>query len=354
MKRVTSSGDVDRMLPTILFEVSARLGAALYVDQKHGQAGYIEFSDGNRCFFKGPSFDINPQGASSIAKDKDYCAQLLRHFELPVPDSVLVFSPRYRQQMSLKNIKVARSLLFAGAALDFAEAYGFPLFVKPNEGSEGRGVMRVMDRNDLLECLWSLSLVEDRILVQRAISGRDYRVVVLGNRVLSAYERRPLNVVGDGQSSIAQLINVKLTALEMQTRSAKIEADDLRIGLELRSQGYDLASKPAEGKVVYLLPNANLSTGGDATDITDSISHYYRDIAVRVASNLGLALAGVDIIADDLTKDGSLYHILEVNSAPGLNNYAGSSEQAGRRTRELYAEVLRWFQEYHSVRRPAI
>src|ERR1700758_1265157 len=90
-------------LPKLLAELAGEFGAVLYQEPEYGYVGYLEFPNGRRFFFRGTSFDLNPQGASAVAEDKDYCARLLSHFGYRVPEGVLLFAPRYRQQMRRRN-----------------------------------------------------------------------------------------------------------------------------------------------------------------------------------------------------------------------------------------------------------
>ncbi|MEJ2124101.1 MAG: ATP-dependent carboxylate-amine ligase [Alphaproteobacteria bacterium] len=327
-------------LLTMLTDLAPEFDAEVYCEPEYGYVGYVEFPHGRRCFFRSTTFDINPQAASSIAKDKDYCAKLLKHMGYSVPEGVLLFSQAFRQKMRLRNEQVAERLGCAEAAIAFAEKWGFPLFLKPNEGSEGRGVIKVDSIEALFEALWGLFHEEDKVLLQAPVKGRDYRIVVLDGEVVSAYERVPFAITGDGQSSVAQLLDAGLARLRTEKRGSKISAKDPRIATELRSQNIAADFVPPDGQIIRLLPNANLSTGGTSIDVTGKISARFRDLAASIARDVGLTLAGIDIIADNICASKGDYCVLEVNSAPGLNNFAGSSKQAKTRTRDLYRKLL--------------
>lgn len=335
--------DAQRTKPyllTIIEDNCREIGATLYAEPEYGYAGYIQFQSGNRRFFRGTSLDINHQGASAIAKDKDYCAHFLRHEGFSVPESVLVFSPRYRAEMAMKNIDVAKKLTSIDKAIEFVEEFGFPVFVKPNEGSEGRGVGKIYSIDQLFDTLYALFQEYPRVLVQRPVLGNDYRVVVLDGEVLSAYERRPFRVHGDGRRPIRELIQHRIRDLQSQGRGKKVSIDDIRIVRHLQSQQLTLDSVPGHRETVDLLPNANLSMGGEAIDITDAISPALSDVCISVTRALGLAFAGVDILCNNATEESSDYTILEVNSAPGLNNFAFVGQKQDRAVRKLYKKLL--------------
>ena len=343
--RMTAGTKGKPFLTSLLCDIGAEFGASVHVDPDYGYVGYIEFPSGRRFFFKNTSFDINPQAASAIARDKDYCALLLKQFGHPVPDGVLLYAPRYTQQMKLKNESVASGLGFGERAIAFVGARGFPVFLKPNEGSEGRGVTKVDTIEELFGTLWTLFEQDDMVLLQVPLQGRDYRVVVLDGEVVSAYERVPFSVIGDGRSDIAALLADAIAGLRANKRGSKIRVEDPRIAAELKRQNLAMDSVVENGRTVRLLPNANLSAGGSSVDLTDRIDGFYQDVAAKVARDLGLTLAGIDIIADDICAPGGNYCILEVNSAPGLNNFAGSSKESEARTRELYRRLLKRMSE---------
>jgi D-alanine-D-alanine ligase-like ATP-grasp enzyme len=342
MKLVRMTSDMKGLpfLSSLFFELGIEFGATIYVDSDYGYVGYVEFASGRRAFFRNTSFDINPQAASAIAKDKDYCTMVLKHFGHPVPDGILLYSPKYKHQMRLKNEAIAAGLGFTAPAIDFAQEYGFPLFLKPNDGSEGRGVTKVYSIEELFETLWQLFQDDDMILLQRPVHGRDFRVVVLDGEVVSAYERIPLGVEGDGKSDIETLLNLEVAKLRAKSRGSKVRVDDPRITSEIKRQNLSRKSVPEVGRRILLLPNANLSAGGRSVDLTDRIHQSYKDISLKVTTDLGLILAGIDILADDICSAGDDYCILEVNSAPGLNNFAGSSAESNARTRDLYRRVF--------------
>jgi D-alanine-D-alanine ligase-like ATP-grasp enzyme len=174
------------------------------------------------------------------------------------------------------------------------------------------------------------------------VKGRDYRLVVLDDRVISAYERIPLNVVGDGSSSIRALLNKKQRAFIASSRDTTIRPADPRIVEKLKRQGLSFRSVPAHGERVFLLNNANLSTGGDSVDVTNVVHPAFKRLAVRVTKDMGLRLCGVDLMIDgDVTKKPGVYWIMEINSAPGLDHYAQTGKKQEKIVENLYLEVLK-------------
>lgn len=327
-------------LQTLIQQSVARAGGVVIFADQFGYAGCIEFDNGRRSFFRGTSFDINPQGASRIASDKDFAAKFLAKFGYKVPEGMLVFAPEYREKLEKRNSDLADHLPGVAAAHAFAERHGYPLFVKPNEESEGRGVARVYDARQLSEHVTSLFARHERVLVQRPVIGEDFRIVVLDDQVISAYQRVPLRIAGDGRSTIEHLIGRKIAGLRASGRGFKIEVADPRFEREVRQQGFALEQVPPAETVITLLPNANLSTGGDAVDLTETIHPSYGAYCVGVARAMGLVMCGVDLIAPSITAPLSDPTVLEINSAPGLNNFATVGVKAESAVQALYDQLV--------------
>jgi D-alanine-D-alanine ligase-like ATP-grasp enzyme len=333
-------------LVSILGEVCSDIGATLYAEPQYGYAGYVEFRSGKRRFFRGASFDINGQSASSIATDKNYCSHFLSNAGFTVPEEILVFSPAYRAEIKLKNPAVAESLSNMQKAIDFTGKFGFPVFVKPNEGSKGLGVHKVYSIDELFDALLALFPDHPRVLIQRPVSGRDYRVVVLKDEVISAYERVPFGVTGDGVRTLRDLTELRIRSLSSQGKGAKTSIADPRIVQYLHGQQLNFDAVVEAGKFVELLPNANLSSGGHAVDISDELSPALAEVCIAATQAVGLNFAGVDLLCADATAEAAEYTILEVNSAPGLNNFSALGEDQDKKVKYLYRRILDYMENH--------
>lgn len=224
----------------------------------------------------------------------------------------------------------------------FARTLGLPVYVKPNSGSQGSGVCLVYDKREFYRAMRAV-FAWDRVgIVQKQVYGLDYRVVVLDNKIISAYERIPLSVTGDGQSSILRLLKKKQGLFEVQGRDTRINFRDPRIKEKLKHQRLSFQSVPVQDQTVYLLDNTNLSTGGDAVDVTKQIHPGFKKIAVQLTRDMGLRLCGVDLmVMGEITRKPNKYWILEVNSAPGLDHYAQTGRSQEKIVEDLYLEVLK-------------
>jgi D-alanine-D-alanine ligase-like ATP-grasp enzyme len=214
--------------------------------------------------------------------------------------------------------------------------------VKPNSGSQGKNFCKVYNKRELHKALVAVFTGDNVALVQKFIRGNDYRVVVLDDKVISAYQRIPFNIIGDGKICLGNLIKKKLKNLILLDRPAKLQADDSRIIQNIKRQGLDPKSIPAIGEKIFLLDNANLSCGGDSLDVTSSIHPRFREIAVKLTKDMGLRLCGVDFLIDGLISERpKKYRIIEINSAPGLDHYIKTGIEQEKIVENLYLEVLR-------------
>ena len=165
--------------------------------------------------------------------------------------------------------------------------------------------------------------------------GNDFRLLVVGNKLIAAARRDPPQVVGDGQHSVRELVDQVNSDPRRGTGHAtsltKIRFDDIALA-SLANQGHDANSIPAKGQRVILRNNANLSTGGSATDVTDDVHPEVAARAVAAAQMIGLDICGVDVVCDSVLKpiEEQGGGVVEVNAAPGLRMHLSPSYGKGR------------------------
>lgn len=322
------------LVAAILERVARKLGIEMLVEPEWGYVGQIRLPDGRTRYFRNANFDLNGQGASEVARDKAYAEFFLRHLGYPTIEGRAFFTRRWAG--------VLRSRRGPALAYRYAKRLGFPVIIKPNSRSQGYGVSKVWNRRDLEQAIHSFEKTERVYLVQRFVTGHDYRIVVLDGRVISAYERLPLSVTGDGHSTIRQLLARKQGGFTRISRDTQIKPDDPRIRRELHRQGATVGSVPASGKKVRLLTNANLSTGGDAVDVTDSVHPQWKALARRIGRDMNLRYIGIDVLSQvTIDRHPLSYVVIEINSAPGLDHYALIGRKQMHLVEDLYAQVLR-------------
>jgi len=321
----------------LIAEIAPPLGIRVELEPEFKFAGELIFPNGRRRVFRNTNFNINPAGSAEIAKDKGYTKFFLRKAGINVPQGQAFFSDVLNANLPAAN---RRGL---AEAVSYAFERGYPVYVKPNNLSQGRLVAKVYSESRLVELASAILQKTPVFLVEEPCVGRDYRVVVLGGNVISAYERIPLAVLGDGVLSVDGLLQTAKRKLGESGRpNSEIDLADVRIDIKLESEGLTRDSVIAKGRKIWLLDNANLSTGGNSVDVTDNIHPGFGELAVKACQVLGLRFAGIDFICADLSAEPGrqTWSVIEVNAAPGLDNYAALGEEQAGRVRNLYQAIL--------------
>lgn len=318
----------------IFKKVAHKIKARVNMEPDWQMAGQIVFKSGRKRYFRYSSIDLNTLGASEISKDKDYANFFMKRMGYPTIPGKAFYSAKWA-----KAIRSSRDI---DAAYRYAKKLGMPVIVKPNSGSQGKGVALVHTRQEFYAAMRRI-FTQDRVaLVQQPVSGKDYRLVVLDNRVISAYERVPLSVLGDGRSTIGKLLKKKQRNFLASSRDTMIKFDDPRMYAKLERAGITMRFVPAKSERVFLLDNANLSTGGDSVDVTGRVHPEFRKIAVRLTRDMGLRLCGVDLMVEgDITEAPGAYHVIEINSAPGLDHYVKTGKKQEKIVEDMYLDVLK-------------
>lgn len=315
-------------------KLAKQAGVEVELEERYGFVGRLKLKDGSVRYFRDTKLDINTMGASEVAKDKDYSYYFLKRLGYPVIEGEAFFSNDWA-----RTIKSERT---PKVALSYARKLGFPLMVKPNSLSQGQLVCKVANEKQFLRVVKAITKKDKVFLVQKLIFGRDYRIVVLDDEIISAYERLPLSVVGDGSSNINDLIEKKQRQFDRIRRDTKINKKDFRITNKLRSMGLNRNSVPKKGMLVELLDNKNLSSGGEAIDVTDKMHEDYKRLCIQIVKDMGLRYCGIDFITeDDVRYKPQNYKIIEINSAPGIDNYASSGREQMKKVEKLYLKVLK-------------
>jgi D-alanine-D-alanine ligase-like ATP-grasp enzyme len=316
-----------------IVKLAKKIKAKVILEPEYEFVGHITFANGKTTIFRDTAFNINALGSVQIAKDKGYASYFLRQFGFKVPDWQTVFSKRLNE-----NIKIKRNI---DDGYKLAKQIGFPVIVKPNDKSKGEGVFKVHNKTEYYTAAKQILNENKVMLIQEFCEGRDFRIVVLDGVVISAYERTALTITGDGKSNIYQLLQKLQATFEVIGRDTVIDFADLRLKQNLKRLKLSFNSIIKEGRELKLLDNANLSSGGSAFDFTDSIHPDFKKLAADITSKMCLKLCGVDILTPDISKPIKEYNIIEINAAPGLDNYAFIGKKQNKRVDELYLKILR-------------
>src|SRR3989344_2223482 len=245
-------------LTQLIKTLAPKVGARVVIEPEWKVVGQIVYLNGVVKSFHFYSIDLNPLASSKIAKDKHIAKIFLKKAGYPVAEGQTIFEKSWA-----KAVKSERNISYA---VKYAKKLGYPLIVKPNEKSQGEKVTLVSNAKELSSTLRDIFQFEKVAIVERYMPGYDYRIVVLSDLVISAYQRMALSVIGDGKSSILKLLKNKQLYFTLRGRDTKINFSDERIKMKLQRQGFSFKSILPKVKRIFLLDNANLSTGGDAAD----------------------------------------------------------------------------------------
>ena len=263
--------------------------------------------------------------AEAIAQDKELTKQLLNAAGVPVP--------------------TGRPVSSADDGWVAAGEIGLPVVVKPQDGNQGKGVTVNIMTREQLDAAYDAAAVHGEVMVEKFLPGFDFRLLVVGDKLIAAARRDPPQVIGNGTSTVRDLIdeqNLDPRRGEGHATSlTKIRLDDIALS-RLESLGLTPDSIPTRGQRVVLRNNANLSTGGSATDVTDTVHPEVAARAVDAAQMVGLHICGVDMVCESVQRPLEEQHggIVEVNAAPGLRMHISPSYGRGRPVGEAVMDTL--------------
>jgi len=270
----------------------------------------------NQVRFRATMTEKTSSIAVDIASDKEETKRMLLEQAIPVAKGTTISS----------TADVDRAI----------REVGFPLVFKPLDGNHGRGIsINIRNREDAVAAYEFAAKISRRVIVERFVTGYDFRVLVIDNKMVAAALRDPANVKGDGVSTIQQLIDIENMdprrgyGHEKVLTLITIDRDTLDL---LEKLGYTLDTVPAKGEKVFVKSTANLSTGGTSVDVTDHVHPQNIFFCERISKIIGLDICGIDIMAQNLseplTDTGGV--ILEVNAAPGFRMHIAPSEGLAR------------------------
>ncbi len=281
------------------------------------QGSLVQFGWGSRQRrIQAAETDSSSAIAEAIAQDKELTKKLLDAAGVPVPVG--------REVSDIEDAWCA-----------MVEIAG-PVVVKPKDGNQGKGVtVNISTREQLNAAYAAANAISEEVLVEKYIPGSDFRLLVVGNQLVAAARREPPLVIGDGINTIQALVDQVNSDPRRgsghATSLTKIRIDNIAVSC-LAEQNLTLDSVPGKGARVILRNNANLSTGGTATDVTDDVHPDLAASAVAAAQMVGLDICGIDVVCDSvllpLEEQGG--GIVEANAAPGLRMHLQPSFGKGR------------------------
>lgn len=261
-----------------------------------------------------------------ISCNKQLTKMILSENHIPVPYGKVVYS-------EISAVIAARQI-------------GTPVVLKPFDGNQGKGVvLNLNHEEDIKKAFREDCKYSTGVIVEKFVPGSDYRILVVGGKVSAVAKRLPAMVVGDGAHTVRELVALvnrdERRGEEHEKPLTKIKLDSISAAI-LQSVGLTADSVPEKGRVVKLRANGNLSTGGTAIDCTEEIHPENARLAVLAANVVGIDIAGIDVVTEDISKSiletGGV--IVEVNTAPGIRMHLYPSEGKPRNVAKDIVDYL--------------
>lgn len=327
----------NQLIFPLIKEICMEENITFIEEPSRGMFGVMIFPNAKKYFLKDVNFNLNYTSSVRITKNKALTSYFLDFFGYNVPEYTMVYSENKCRKYGLED-NLAKGK-------EFAKALGYPVILKINDSSKGQGIFKVYAEKELVEKAQDILSSINTFQIQKYYDYNDYRIVVLGDKIISAYQRIPLCVVGDGENSIKRLLEQKQERFIKAGRDTIINVCDEDIKNNLLKLGYNLESVLSNGEKCELRYISNLSAGGECIDLTDKIHKDYAELGIKIAQDLNLHLCGIDIMCPDISKKMKNYIILEVNSSPGLDNYAYSGKRQELYVKELYRKVILYIRD---------
>lgn len=261
-----------------------------------------------------------------IADDKELTKQILSKENIPVPKGRRI-KDKDDLELAVKDI-------------------GFPLVIKPANGNHGRGVTTNINHYEEVVKAFDLAKqISTHVIVEQFINGSDYRFLVINYKLVAVARRIPAMVMGDGSSTIRELINQvnedPRRGDEHEKVLTRIKVDDSTLAI-LARHNLNLDSVPDQGQTLILKNTANLSTGGTARDVTHLVHPKNVFMAERIARLVNLNICGIDIVAQDIREPVTTLNggVLEVNAGPGLRMHLSPTKGLAQNVAEPIINML--------------
>jgi cyanophycin synthetase len=280
----------------------------------------------NQVRFRATMTDKTSSIAVDLASNKAETKRLLKEVAIPVAAGVCISSIEDLEQ-SINQI-------------------GFPLVFKPLNANHGKGAtINVKTVHEAKNAFEHAKKYSNKIIIEKYITGYDFRVLVINNRFIAAAMREPANVVGDGKHTIQQLIDKEnldpRRGFGHENVLTEITIDHETL-LQLSKKNYTLSTVLKKDELCYLKGTANLSTGGTSTDVTEIVHTHNIFICERISRVIGLDICGIDIIATNLSEPlettGGV--VLEVNAAPGFRMHLAPAKGLPRNVAAPVLDML--------------
>lgn len=309
-----------RKNPPVIKKIVRKMGGTIEEFIPERGCFYIKVL-GKRIFIERKiSINRSPFTSVRMSKCKDITHRLLMENKLPTPATECFYGKNYDRKDAFYRL----------------EKLNYPVIIKNAQGSNSNGIFAFIN-----SCKEAVKILEKKLpkyhsmIVQQMVFGREYRLLVLGEKIIGALEMVPPYVVGDGNSTIKELIRKK------QAKTEKKTDFDKKLKQILAEKGFKLRSILPKGEKVFIKKNSCLAEGGEMEDVTDSVNKEIEKICVKASKIVGKSLAGIDVICEDVAKSPQRqsFSIIEINGKPDL--YIHYKPKRGK-VRNVIEEIIKF------------
>lgn len=292
----------------------------------------------NQVRFRATMTDRTSSIAVDLASNKDETKRMLQDAAIPVAKGMCI--------------------VYESEVQEVIDKVGFPLVFKPLDGNHGKGAsINVKTKEEAVAAFEHAKKYSRKIIVEKFITGYDFRILVINNRFIAAALREPAHVIGDGVSTIQQLIDIENKDPRRGYGHENVLTEisiDRETHEQLAKYNYTLETVLKKEELCYLKGTANLSTGGTSTDVTDIVHPHNIFICERISRVIGLDICGIDIMATNLSEPLEVTGgvVLEVNAAPGFRMHLAPAKGLPRNVAAPVIDML--YPEGKSCRIPII
>lgn len=291
---------------------------------------FISLSDGEKVEYV--------KQATKTSKDS-YITALIMENKLVTKDILRENNIRVPKGKDYDNIDEAKK--------DFRLFKDEKIVIKPKSTNFGLGISIFpgeYSREDYDKAVEIAFREDSSILIEEFMTGKEYRFLVIGEEVVGILHREPANVIGNGESTIEELVSEK-NKDPLRGKGYKTPLEKIKLGeieeMFLKNQGLSFKYIPKNGEKIYLRENSNISTGGDSIDFTDKIHPSYKEVALKSAKAVKALICGVDMVIDNIEEEAKEknYGIIELNFNPAIHihcfPYKGENRKAGEKILDL-------------------
>ncbi len=302
---------------------------------KYGASGKILFPDINKqvCFVN-CCFDVNPYGASLIARNKGLTRHFLKKQGIKMPTGE--YFSRELDKYSMLSQENLNKVIFT-----YANKLQYPVVLKGADIHRGECVYYAHSEQEADRFLKEIFKKTNHLIVEKFIPYKCYRVLIFNGDVVACYSKEPFSITGDGKSSIRELVccaKKHLKELDIVTDFLKI---DKKIDAFIKESKYTWESVLVNGFKLNMVDVGNVSMGGTIVDHTQDINTELKEYCTKIMSIMNLKLAGLDIMSDNISSFPKKSYLIEINASPSLESYSKCGKYQDKKIDKLVVDIIK-------------